>query len=798
MKNIYSVLIKLTAASVLVGALTSCGGAEERKLKYLEKSKVYLEEKNYDKARIELKNALQIDNKYAEAYYLMGRLEERDKAFIKAIANYKKSLELDPSHIDSQIKLATIYVIAGTDDYISQAKKILDDVNELDPNNSEAAFVNSTILYKSGGVDQAIKKMVSIIKDDNHLVGGIVMLSNIYISKSRDGEAIELLQKGVYDNPKDVYLLTSLARIQAKNGDLISAENNIKKAIEIDSDTFSLKVGLSAFYARTNQLDKAQSILREGIEQAPNDASRYLVLSQLLVSKVSVESAEKELLTAIKNKPNLFDLKFALIKLYRRIGKRKEAKAILRNIVEEERFDVNGVKARNQLAEMFLEEGDIVQAKINIDEVLAEYPHENESIFMSSKIALSKNDAITAINGFRTVVKNNPKLADASLLLAQAYEMNNEASLAETELKRAIETNPVDDKVHINYARYLASKGRTSEATSVVDRALTYFKDSYGLLDIKLKISASQGSESDVLRLLDMMEQTDSTKDEVNITRGQYFLSKKNADKALEQFEIAYTKSRDKYKALELIVKTYVANKQPNKALDKLRSLKQQPAVSALAYHLSAKVNLSQGDLKSAREEFSLASKTSAKWSAPYLGLAATYVSENNYDKAEKVLQSALSEVDDKVSVYIQLASLYERQMKFDEAMNAYKDILEIKETNLVAKNNYASLLLDHGDADDFVKALSLVNGLENVQSPAFKDTIAWGYAKTGDYTKAVEMLSSVVKTSPGVAVFRYHLGYALYYMGDKSAAKSHLEIAVASKQSFTGKVHAQELLKSI
>jgi len=365
-------------------------------------------------------------------------------------------------------------------------------------------------------------------------------------------------------------------------------------------------------------------------------------------------------------------------------------------------------------------------------------------------------------------------------------------------LKRAIETNPVDDKVHINYARYLASKGRTSESSSVVDRALTYFKDSYGLMDIKLKISASQGNESDVLRLLNMMEQADSTKEEVNITRGQYFLSKKNVDKALEQFEIAYTKSNDKYKALELIVKTYVANKQPNKALDRLSSLKQQQPVAAIAHHLSAKVKLSQGDLKIAREEFSLASKASAKWSAPYLSLAATYISENDYERAEKILQSALPEVDNKVSVYFQLASLYERQKKFDKAMNVYKDILEIKETNLVAKNNYASLLLDHGNKNDFVKALTLVSEFETIKQPAFKDTLAWGYAKTGEYKKAVEILNSLVNTSPEIAVFRYHLGYSLYYMDDKSAAKSHLEIAVSSKQDFTGKIHAQELLESM
>lgn len=55
MKHLISGLTKLTAASILVVALSACGGAEDRKAKYVEKGKVYLAEKNYDKARIEIK-----------------------------------------------------------------------------------------------------------------------------------------------------------------------------------------------------------------------------------------------------------------------------------------------------------------------------------------------------------------------------------------------------------------------------------------------------------------------------------------------------------------------------------------------------------------------------------------------------------------------------------------------------------------------------------------------------------------------------------------------------------------------
>ena len=796
MNHFFSGIIKLSVASILIATLVACGGAEERKEKYLEKGKIYLEEKNYDKARIEFKNVLQIDPKYAEAYYFMGQLLEKQKGFRKAISNYKKAIELNPNHINAKAKLATIYVIAGTDDYIEKAKKLLNEVKEVDPSHPDALFVSGTVEYKAGNVDKAIIQMEKVLENNVHLVGGIAMLSNIYASKGRDEEAIKLLKKGIADNPDDIYIRINLSKILIKTKDLTGAEEQLKEAIILEPKSYSLQVALSRFYTSSNQLTKAEALIRKGIDQEPDDAKRYLLLAQLFASKFSIMKAEAELKMMIDNKPELYELKYALVKLYKTVDSRDKAKAVLSEIIDDNTYDVNGINARNELAQMLLEEGDLAGAKVYVDEVLKEHPNENDSLLMFSKLALNEMDSTTAINGLRTVVKNNPKNSEASLLLAQAYELNKESVLAENELKRSIEANPVNDEAHINYARYLASKGRVEEAEVVVDRALAYFKDSYGLMELKLKIVASQNKDSEVVMLLDMMELVDETKAGVNITRGQYYLSKKDTKKALEQFEKAYSKSRDKYKILELIVKMHLLNKNPEEALSRLKLLYADKVQSGIAHHLSAKVYLSQKKLSEARDQFKLASKAAAQWTRPYLSLAGTYIAENNLQQAENIYQEALLSVMDKAPVYMQLASLYERQKAYEKAMSVYQQVLDIKTDNMIAKNNYASLLLDHGGDDGIAKALKLLEGFEKIQQPAFRDTLAWGFARSADYDKAVELLKPLVEKTPGVAVFRYHLGYALYYMGDKAAAKSHLSIAVSSNQQFVGKEQAKALLK--
>ncbi len=795
MKSLFSGVTKLTAASILVISLVACGGAEERKVKYLEKGKAYLTEKNYDKAKIEFKNVMQIDPKFAEAYFYMGQLDEQNKELGKALGNYNKAIELDPKYTLAKVKLAKIYIIAGTDDYIGKAKKMLAEVDLEQPDNIDAALLKATIEYKTGSKSKAVTAIKSVILKDPTQVDAIALLSVIYIADGKEKEATKLLSKAVLDNGENISLRISLAKLLAKNDENKKAEKLLKEAIALEPESFSLMSTLASFYVSINELTKAEAILKDAIKKDEEDVRRYTVLIGV-IARTSVKSAEEFLQESIKSHPDLYGLKFVQVGFYERTSDTKRAKAILKEIISDKSYEVEGVEARNKLALLLLQEGDYQGAKKYSDEVLVEYPSNNDALFVSGKLALINLDAITAINALRTIIKNDPKNAEASLLLAQAHELNKETSLAENELKKAIEANPISSQVHVNYARYLGSKGRIDEAVSVVDKALAYFKDSYNLMEVKLKIVASQGKESEVLSLLSMMEQADPTKADVNISKGQYYLSKRDVASAVEQFEKAYNKSKNKYKSLQLIVKTYVVSKQPEKALERLQKRLDINADDAMANLLMGQVFMSQKKEAEARAKFKKSIKSASEWFLPYASLASTYSEDS--DEALAIYKDAAVKLKNKVPAQMQIAAIHEKKKDYARAIETYKQILEENAGNKLAANNYASLLLDFGSDSDAPKALELAKGFERMQQPALQDTLAWAYAKTGDSAKAVKMLKPVVDKAPKIAIFRYHLGYALNEMGDKAAAKSHLEIAVESEQNFPGKDNAKALLKTL
>ena len=68
MKN----LIRATISTVLLGLIIGCSSPEEKAAEYLENGNTLLEQNNLEKAALEYRNALQINQNFAQAHYSHG------------------------------------------------------------------------------------------------------------------------------------------------------------------------------------------------------------------------------------------------------------------------------------------------------------------------------------------------------------------------------------------------------------------------------------------------------------------------------------------------------------------------------------------------------------------------------------------------------------------------------------------------------------------------------------------------------------------------------------------------------
>jgi tetratricopeptide (TPR) repeat protein len=80
----------LLAMTLLVAG---CGGAESRKAKHLEKGQAFLAAANFEKARVEFRNALQITPTDSEARYENGIVDEKLGNIREAAQFYQGALD---------------------------------------------------------------------------------------------------------------------------------------------------------------------------------------------------------------------------------------------------------------------------------------------------------------------------------------------------------------------------------------------------------------------------------------------------------------------------------------------------------------------------------------------------------------------------------------------------------------------------------------------------------------------------------------------------------------------------------
>lgn len=793
-KRIVLVIILCLATLIVVG----CGGAEQRKAKYLERGKEYLTQQNYDKAVIEFKNALQIDPKYAEAYFLFGQAEEALHNYQQAYGLFHTAVELNPDYFAARVELARYFILGGD---LAKATEQIDAVLKKQPTNSDALLVKAAIAEREGKDEDAIKQAGELIKTAPSETGAYALLADIYFKQQKLENSIEILRQGITANPKDVSLHMSLATVYVKQGENDKAAEMLQECVTLEPQNLQWRVNLAGFLMRTNQLDKAEKVLRTAIEQDPKDAGRRMLLVEFLsTAKKDDKAAEQELLNGIKEIPDSSALRFGLAALYEQLKDPTKAMDVYRDIISRYEEKPEGLRARDKLATLLSLQGKQDEADKLTDQVLKENPTDNNALMARARSLLAKQDAQGAIAALRTVLHDQPKLVDAYLALADAYTLNKEPALAKEGLMKAVELNPDNVNVRLALAQYYVKTGDLNSATKTVDEALKLSPNDYDALGAKFQLFMARKDVKSAQGTLQKIKATYPDKPTAYYLLGQVYVSQHQYDAAEREFEQGLSRFKGSYQFMDAIVKLNLAQKRPEKAIVRLNEeLAKEPYSRLYAHELLAEIYIRQKKYNEAEQAARKAIEANPTWSIPYGTLTNIYLARGDFASAEQANQQGLKVIPNDPQLLMNIAEMYERNQNYDKAIDAYERLVSKQPNNEIAANNLASLLLDHStDPAGLKRAKELVARFESSTQPFFLDTLGWMYYRSGEMDKAIGVMEKVVKQAPAVPVFHYHLGMAYYKKGDKASAKIQLDTALEAKNGFPGIEEARTTLKQI
>jgi tetratricopeptide (TPR) repeat protein len=296
-------------------------------------AKLYMQQKNYDKALEALRKEVDKNPKSDEGWYLLGVVHGEKEQYDEMINAFDKSLSISKK-FESNIQESKRYFWAnlfnrgvglfqrGTSAqnedsakiYLDRSIKAFDFAVRLQPD-SASTYKNLAFVYLNAQrYEEAIPPLEKLIEKEKS-IDGYKFLGEIYYNKG----SVLRNEYETSGNPEDS----------------IQAQENFNKAITILEDgrrqypsDSELLLTLSNSYIAANKIDVAMDAFKTGVQQEPDNKYYRYNYGVLLLGNNNYEEAAEQFRTAIDIDPNyqnaIYNLAVTLVRWGTAINKEAE------------------------------------------------------------------------------------------------------------------------------------------------------------------------------------------------------------------------------------------------------------------------------------------------------------------------------------------------------------------------------------------------------------------------------------------------------------------------------------------
>jgi tetratricopeptide (TPR) repeat protein len=786
---------RTTAVLLLAVAVAACGGAEGRKVRYLEKGEEYFAARNYEKARIEFRNALQIEPNDANVRYQVGRVAEKLNNPREAVGHYQAAIDLDANLMPARAALGRLYLLGGLP---QKALELVEPALKQQPENPQLLTVRGAAKSQLGDVPGAFEDAEAAVKLAPADEYAVALLASLYRQNARSDKAIEVVRAALEKIPESTDLRVVLADLELAHERTAEAEAQLRKVIELQPQEMSHRYRLARFFMITKNAPAAERALRDAVAAEPDSVEAKVALVDLLVTNQGVDKGEAEMKAfAVKDADN-GPLQLALGRFYEMHNRAEQAKKLYREVIETQDTKPDGLMARNRLAAVLLQQGRMDDAQHLIDEVLQQNARDNDALILRGNLALARDDAPAAIADLRAVLRDQPNSLPVMRALARAHLRNNELALAEETLRSAAQANPADRDVRLDLSQLLAQSGRPEQARPILEQLVNESPGDVAMLEALFR---AQAAAKDLKAARTTAGEIQRIKPDLPLgsyLEGSIDEAEQKFDAATAAYERALAIQATAAEPLTAVVRVMLARKQSAQALARVDKAIAEHPDNVVARNLKGELLTATGQVEPAIAAFTDAIARAPKWWMPYRGLGLAQLSGKHNDAAIEAFERGVRQTGS-AALATDLASLYERLNRPNDAIRTYEGMVERDANSVAALNNLAMLLVSYrADQASLDRAQQLTARLAHIGEPAVLNTRGWVKFKRGEYQESLPLLREAVEKSPESPLMRYHLGMAQLRTGDRAAARQNLEAAVAAGRTFHGVNEAQAALAEI
>lgn len=778
---------------LLSAGMAACGGAEGRKQKYLDQADASFAKQDYEKARINYKNVLQIDPKDVKGREGYARTLERLKDWRGAVGQYRAIIEDDPNNNAAKVKLGQLYLLAKASDL---AMTLAEEILAVEATNDAALALKAGAQSQMGKGAEALVNAEQAYKLNKSSLDNIILLASLYAGMKRPDDAIALLEAETANHPNSSSIYTMLNQIYLATQRTALAEGTMKKLIELNPAVVGYKSQLARFYEISGRKDEAESILKAAVASDPGSVDSVVALHRFYLQRNDQEKAERVLRDAIAVAPENFDLQLNLASYFLSQKNIDKARKIYTALLEKD--DVTVLKAKTRLAYLSNLEGDVDAALATLEEVLKENSADVEALKLRGAINLARNKPVDAINDLRAVMSATPDAPDVMKMLGRAHLLNRENQQAIDLYKAALNLQPGDVELRLQLADVYAAIGEKNEAAKQLEASARIAPNNAVIMEKMVRVYIDSQYLDDAENVLKDLQKLDPHSPRNAYYQGVIYQGRNKHQAALAEFDKSMALKAGATEPMAAKVKSYIALKQIDEAIAWLASMEGSDQPNPVALNLQGEVHMAKKSWDKAKQYFQRCADVKPDWWIPYRNRAMVESVEKNADSAHQYLAGVVDAVDS-APLRIEMANYAERSGKYDSAIQQYEAVLAKGADNQVIANNLAMLIVTYKkDAESLNRAKQLADSLSASDNPSFLDTAGWVQSVAGDYQRALPMIQQALRAAPDDPAIQYHL--AMTYLGasDKANAERYLERALESDKKFHGREEAEKILAQL
>lgn len=214
---------------------------------YSKRAAVYIQQKRFKEAVVDLDKALDVDPKYIQGYLQRGSMFRQICRYGDGEKDYEKVLELKAAHSTAEKELSQLHQAKSSLDLamssfesgdVAKAQDYLDKVVlTLSPDCSKARLLKSRVLLNSKDYSGAIAESGRVLKNDENDLDALLLRGKGYYYLSDHDVAVRHYQKGLRLDPehselkKEYFKLKNLLK-KSKNADDLAEKSKFRMAVE--------------------------------------------------------------------------------------------------------------------------------------------------------------------------------------------------------------------------------------------------------------------------------------------------------------------------------------------------------------------------------------------------------------------------------------------------------------------------------------------------------------------------------------------------------------------------------------